>query len=210
MRQIKRAAAVASATAVVLLVTAGAVAAESDARPPLWTAVYLGAHVGVIGGSIDRTDRFGTTEMSDSALQGGLYVGANYQAGRVVYGIEGDIGWINADDVADTASYSIRGRLGYTFDRLMIFATAGLALREQSLNWISSATRQVTHVSETMSGLAIGAGVEYRMRDHVAMRGEVIHFDHGSHEFVSPSGSTRVEIESSDLVGRLGVSFLLK
>jgi outer membrane immunogenic protein len=134
--------------------------------PFSWTGFYIGGFVGGAFGSEDPVDlneygwqglagvpknaAFHTWfyEMKPSVIFGGT-VGYNYQAGNVVFGVEGEIGYIRttgsgADinspglDVVSNARLGdwyglIAGRLGYTWDRTLIYGKAGAVfVREQA------------------------------------------------------------------------------
>ena len=60
----------------------------------------------------------------DASLIGGGHAGINWQSDQWVYGVEGDIG-----AVEDSYEYvaSLRGRLGWAYDQVLLYATAGLA-----------------------------------------------------------------------------------
>jgi outer membrane immunogenic protein len=105
----------------------------------------------------DEDDFFSFKDtLSPDGLIGGAQVGYNWQVNRLVFGIEGDISFTDLDesrtvfgsgDVADlgftgltgdefafgTASTSIdflasvRGRLGFAFNRVLIYGTGGVA-----------------------------------------------------------------------------------
>jgi len=60
----------------------------------------------------------------DSSVVGGAHAGFNWQNGQWVHGVEGDIG-----AVEDTYEYvaSLRGRLGWAYEQVLLYATAGVA-----------------------------------------------------------------------------------
>src|SRR5262245_60001960 len=111
-----------------------------------WSGFYVGAQVGWqterdrysdIGfGSSLGTDTYVTT--TKGGIVGGLHAGYNYQFGSVVLGAEGDLeltllsyAWRDLSDPSVwgydqkvKAQGSLRGRLGYAFDNLLLFATA--------------------------------------------------------------------------------------
>jgi opacity protein-like surface antigen len=61
----------------------------------------------------------------NSAFLGGAHLGYNWQSGSRVFGVEGDANWAQ-DNFVDYLA-SVRLRLGYSFDRAMIYGTAGVA-----------------------------------------------------------------------------------
>jgi outer membrane immunogenic protein len=96
------------------------------------------------------SDAFQGGEVGDlnlSGVFGGPQIGYNIQAGAVVFGIEGDFEFSGIDDsdngkaenpvglVLDASSSddvdwfaTVRGRLGYAFDNLLLYGTGGLAV----------------------------------------------------------------------------------
>ncbi len=91
-----------------------------------WTGFYVGAYAGygwgsAIGGNAD-------------GFLGGLQAGYNIQvSSSVVLGVESDITFTSIDDKVGTAKFGVdylgtmRARLGYSIDRVMFYATGGLA-----------------------------------------------------------------------------------
>jgi outer membrane immunogenic protein len=80
-----------------------------------WQGLYGGIHVG----SIDA--------WWDDGFVGGVQIGRNWQSGKLVYGIEGDISLSGADGVDWLGT--LRGRLGYLLSPgILLYGTAGLGL----------------------------------------------------------------------------------
>jgi outer membrane immunogenic protein len=121
-----------------------------------------------------------------STLIFGGQVGCNYQApgSNWVFGLEGDADWHRwsrtstlvapvpfpfiANDVFDIRSRwqaSARGRIGYAWDRLMIYATGGAAFTNVTVgtNFIATGVFPATVVSDskTILGATVGGGFEY-------------------------------------------------
>ncbi len=127
-----------------------------------WTGIYVGAHVGYGWG--DDVDGF----------LGGLQIGYNWQLSpNIVFGIEADITGTDMNGTPAGFPFHIdytgtlRGRLGYAFDRTMIYGTGGLAYaRVGSLG---------IHDSDT--GYAIGAGVEWAVSNAWSMKAEYMYHD---------------------------------
>ena len=111
------------------------------AAPPQiydWTGFYLGANGG--GGWGNSSWNANATGLNLSGAQAGGTIGYNKQLGKVVFGIEGDIDWSGFDgngtsagcpggcSTSDTWLSTVRGRVGYSFDRVMPYVTGGLAV----------------------------------------------------------------------------------
>jgi outer membrane immunogenic protein len=80
-----------------------------------WSGMYGGIHVG----NVDA--------WWDDGLVGGVQLGRNWQAGAIVYGIEGDLSLSGADGVDWLGS--VRGRLGYLLSpSVLLYGTAGVGL----------------------------------------------------------------------------------
>ena len=177
-----------------------------------WSGFY-------IGGSAIYTNQFkGTGQPVDDGYselqpkgQGpkvGGYAGYNFQVNSFIIGAEADLsyGW-NRDSRSTTgtfqgydiplnfktsqsASYSLRARLGYAFNNLMLFGTIGMAstsikisgltvsrtLTNDSLNNITvSETLHFGSVRATENGYATGVGFEYGINNNWIARGEYIY-----------------------------------
>jgi outer membrane immunogenic protein len=119
-----------------------------------WTGVYVGGQIGYSWGR-DRLSEFLTAgrtplgvsfDYSPSSFVAGAHLGFNYQIGSVVLGVEGDIEGMNARggfndpplvrSAADPGGVvrvqqdwqgSVRARIGYAFDRFMVYGSAGAA-----------------------------------------------------------------------------------
>jgi len=122
-----------------------------DYLPPVWSGFYVGAHLGYA--SVDaeaKASGFGTTvgvRVEDSDAVGGLQVGYNWRAGQYVFGVEADI-----DVISDLNLGSIRGRIGFAPDNLLVYATAGLAFADGE--------------TDSTTGFVIGGGVELDLNSH--------------------------------------------
>ena len=65
-----------------------------------------------------------------SSLIGGVHLGYNWQDGSRIIGLEGDANW--GDDSFQDYLASVRLRVGYAFDQLLIYGTAGIAFSGNS------------------------------------------------------------------------------
>jgi outer membrane immunogenic protein len=174
---------------------------------------------------------FPGTDVGNDAAEGGAQIGFNYQVGQAVLGLEADIqatdlnGRFNNNAVASlspgldadlqssismkTAWYAtVRGRLGYSFGRLMPYVTGGLAI-SQVKTAISTSTSISTlgvgplsasnSVTKTLTGYAVGAGLEYALGGGWSIKGEYLHLGFGnqSYDFNAPFSETVAGINFS-------------
>lgn len=173
-----------------------------------WTGFYIGADVGYGWG---RSDGIGTNaagliptrySYDPSGVVGGGFVGYNWQFSNVVLGIEAD--W-QASDLHSSGNFantlgtlynirttvsdygSVRGRLGFAFDRWMMFGTAGWAFGswDTSYGFTGAPGPFVTTNVQSTDGWTAGAGVEYAFTQNVLGRVEYRYTDLGRATFVN-------------------------
>jgi outer membrane immunogenic protein len=159
-----------------------------------WTGFYVGAQAGYVWSETSTRMFFdGTSVNLDSAagpsgdgLIGGAHAGFNYQFGSVVVGGEGDLeaAGINGnirfvdpfndqpDDSLNVETQinfqgSIRARLGFAFDRALIYATGGVAFASVENTYTFTFDPAVPisddreNFDNTEWGWTLGAGIEY-------------------------------------------------
>jgi outer membrane immunogenic protein len=102
-----------------------------------------------------------------SGFVGGAQIGYNWQFSQIILGVEGDISSTDGEDIDWLAT--LRGRLGYAWDRVMPYATAGLAIAEVDTPFSGS--------GGTETGWTAGGGIEVAVSETISLRGEYLHFD---------------------------------
>lgn len=162
-----------------LLVASGSAVAQ-DAFD--WSGFYIGAAVG--GGGVQNDAIL--NDSVDYSYDAGLLValataGFNVQQGAFVYGIEADLGLVSLGDLssddADVSDISLgmspvatlRGRLGFAVEKLLLYGTAGLAVANLDIDdgWGIGYSADGYAV-----GGVIGAGVELAVADNISLRAE--------------------------------------
>jgi outer membrane immunogenic protein len=97
---------------------------------------------------------------NDGNFLGGGQIGYNYQIGSFVIGVETDIQWADTDQAENVAFVpfgagtfvpgsfdndlsdwfgTVRARAGVAFDRVLIYATGGLAYTDDNTGWVAGA-----------------------------------------------------------------------
>jgi outer membrane immunogenic protein len=135
----------------------------APAAPPVvsvfsWTGVYLGANLGYGWANSDVSD--------DNGFVGGGQIGYNYEFdNHLVLGVEGDIDATGMEFGGNDVDYlfSGRARLGYAFDRWMLYGTGGVAHAKAG------------DFNDT--GWVAGAGIEWAATDHIVPGIEYLHYD---------------------------------
>lgn len=148
-----------------------------------WTGFYIGLNGGGAWGS-SRWSGLGNHFDVSGGLVGGT-IGYNWQFGTWVVGLEGDIDWANIKgstpcggvtcETKNEFLSTIRGRVGYTFDRWMPYATGGVAIGNIKATMPGFAT-----VDNTNAGWTVGAGVEYAFAPNWSAKVEYLYVDLGS------------------------------
>jgi outer membrane immunogenic protein len=173
-----------------------------------WTGLYVGGQIGYAWGQdpvtwsgISNDDELaaGTFSHTPQGVIGGAHVGYNLQYNQwLVLGIEGTVdgtslrhtavvpvndffgetpGSLTATSRADVQG-SVRGRIGITFDRVLIYGTGGVAFTGFNTT-ITDTTGFFTGVpgtsatfSNTRAGWTAGGGIEYAVTDNWWVRAE--------------------------------------
>jgi outer membrane immunogenic protein len=154
--------------------------------PYLWTGFYAGVNVGLGSDVTDSIIYGGATfpVTPRGGLLGGAQVGYNYRLGDYgVIGVEADF---SAVDVGTDGAFlgdpfssrltsfgTVRGRIGYTFDRYMPYLTAGLAWGNSDINYGTFST------TASSAGWAAGAGLEFAFTDNWSAKAEYLRIDLG-------------------------------
>ncbi|WP_245195472.1 outer membrane protein [Aureimonas populi] len=166
---------------------------EQDAAPSVslpalytWTGPYAG---GFVGYNFSNFDQSGGADFDGEGFVGGVYAGYNLQTDQLVYGLEADIGGSDVDAGGfnnaaglpvgsdGNAFGSLRARLGWAYDSILLFATGGLAVSGNELS-LAGADDQNTHF-----GYTVGAGVEAAVTDNLSSRLEYRYSDFESKDY---------------------------
>ena len=103
---------------------------------------------------------------------------------------------------------SIRGRVGYAWDRLLIFGTAGWAFLniDENIQKGQNAGEQVVYEGKTPSGYTLGAGLEYAFTNNLIGRAEYVYANFGSESMYNADGNLAV-FENELHIVRAGLSY---
>jgi outer membrane immunogenic protein len=150
-----------------------------------WTGFYVGINGGG-GWGTSTWDSTGGFDVSGGMIGG--TVGYNWQTGPWVLGVEGDLDWASVKgstaalgcvtancSTENTWLGTVRGRVGYAFDRFMPYITGGVAFGGVDAN-----QAPFTGGSSTQVGWAAGAGVEFAVVNNITAKVEYLHYDLGN------------------------------
>lgn len=171
---------------------------------------YLGANAGYAVGevSVGDTDGYNSGDgwsYDAEAAHAGVQLGYNWQTGRFLVGVEGDLGYMNYlgldDDGADPSSLggdtrssinggfygALTGRLGVVSGATLFYAKGGLAFLNAEVNVddgcadapCGPATLEVNR-EDTLTGWTVGGGIEHAISSKWSVKAEYLYYDFGT------------------------------
>jgi len=185
------------------------------ALPPAftWTGFYFGGYgAGVLAGDFRVVDPFFPASVAQSAggYSAGGTVGANYQftpGSGIVVGIEGDVGYsdihnrvgvdvpgfggVQLVSKTDGLAATARGRVGYAFDRVMVYATGGYAYTDVKFavaGYDAGGLAFPVFVGAAKGGLdgyTLGGGIEAAVLGNMSVKAEYLYSDYDAKAFRS-------------------------
>lgn len=174
-----------------------------------WTGFYLGGTIGGMFGSDQYANPFFSSTRYDVAgVIGGLTAGHNWQAGNIVFGIEGDYSWSGAkgkdfsgcNPTPCTEKWpwlgTVRARVGYAFDRFLPYLTGGAAFsRIEQAGALAQGEKNA-------NGWTIGGGLEVVLVNNWSVKAEYLYVDVGN-PYVFPTQ----RFNPNEHVARIGVNY---
>lgn len=206
-----------------------------------WTGFYVGLNAGGFWSNVDQSlavttpgdffsagcfpaggltcfintpdvSRAGLGSNDGSGFIGGFQVGANWQMGAWVFGIEADLqsfsssqtsgrsvaplsgtfGLVSASNTVSTDWLAtIRGRIGFlAAPTWLIYATGGVAFANVDTSWTFAETRfgntAAANFSNTETGWTVGAGVEVKFAGNWSVGAEYLYVDFEDMNRASP------------------------
>jgi outer membrane immunogenic protein len=203
-----------------------------------WTGFYVGLNAG--GKFLNKNDEsitaapnaFTLSGGDDSSWIAGGQVGYNWQApgSPWVFGVEGDI---DAQDFSRTRvlgvgippnflagdaftfeskwQASLRGRIGYAIDRVLLYATGGVAFTQAKVGSNLVGIGSVTD-DQTVVGGTVGGGVEWAVWNNISLGVEGRFNFYGDQNFnvgtvAGVPITDRVNLDSAEVTGRINFRF---
>ncbi|MGO9547192.1 MAG: outer membrane protein [Rhodomicrobium sp.] len=203
--------------------------------PPSWQGFYIGGYAGWAWTDVNPgsnvvllgSENLPLGTLSNGNIFGGADLGYNVQAGNFVYGIEVDLGGLDASasgTFTDPANNKrilyassgggfygdITGRAGVTLGNTLIYAKGGFAFFTGSSH-LSDPYDGLSQNSGTFTGWTIGGGVEYRFTPNLTLKAEYQYFDFDNNNFSCCLAATTGRIDDNITANTLkvGVNYLL-
>ncbi|MCK5932177.1 MAG: porin family protein [Fulvimarina manganoxydans] len=175
-----------------------------------WSGLYIGGQGGAAFGRdsadilFDPTPMSATTvygsDNSKAGFSGGARIGYDYQIGDVVFGALTDISLMTGSTdqrfsvggvdftTKDRIAYlgTVRGRIGYAFDDLLVYGTGGFAYagRSQSTSVSGPFGGSFSESRDKFdTGYTVGGGIEYLIDPHVSLGLEYLYTDLGKSDW---------------------------
>ena len=198
-----------------------------------WSGLYAGLHIGLGSGvmipgpgdlqagaspqaGLGLAD--GERGYEPSGMLAGGQIGAMFQTGMFVLGVQGDVSWSNmTGDFIDNfgASYpddtmnvlwlaNVTGRAGVAFDNVLVYALAGLAMAGAEEVYEGETSSAVT-----FSGYTIGIGGAVQLDDAWSLFAEATYSDFGEEtfEFTNPIDTITSDLAVATVKVGLNYSF---
>ena len=170
-----------------------------------WSGVYVGGKLGGAFSNLNWTQDLNSftalsgvapntpVEFSPNGIAGGFLGGANLQLGQWIFGGEVSFSgtglsqsvrspFFPATDTFSTTLdwlLTVEGRIGYSWDRVMVFGEGGLAATDATLKVTSTHPSHggTASVTEFAKGWTIGGGIEYAAWNSVILGIEYDYMD---------------------------------
>lgn len=200
------------------------VAAAAPVPSFTWSGPYVGLQAGYSWFDADNRLNGLSPDTSPDGFLVGAFAGYNYQFDNspIVIGVETDINYSDADAKRRTSGFTglsdtrlrtrgdfngaVRGRIGYAFDRFLVYGAGGLAYSDREVKARAADAGGASGSDDTIAvGWTVGGGVEAAISDNVTARVEYRYSDYGTDSF-SVAGS-RMKSDLTENRVMLGVGY---
>ena len=178
-----------------------------------WNGLYAGGTVGYGFGSFTETSVYSTA----NGINLGATLGYNYQSGNLVVGAESDLSYTNFQSKKSIASvsakasasplFTLRGRLGMTVDRALIYATAGYAGTDVKTQLVDTGAPALFDDSHWHHGFVLGGGIEYAITRQFSAKAEYLYATFDKHNDFSGADATHVALHQNIIRAGLNYHF---
>ncbi len=145
---------------------------------------------------------------------GGGQAGYNFQRSSVVFGLESDFqgGYLGASSSHFSSKEdvdwfgTVRGRLGYSFGRTLVYGTGGFAYGDVRQTAFDGGTTLSNNA--TQMGWVAGGGVEYKISRGWSLKGEYQYIDFGDEKLKNAGNSVSTNsLATTFQTVRLGLNY---
>jgi outer membrane immunogenic protein len=203
-----------------------------------WRGLYGGAHVGGAWGSTNASDTGSANTLDDywsaapSGVVAGIQLGYNWRNGPVLYGVEGDLGYLGLAGSATTTYVpfgydrstqtdsdfylTLRGRLGVIYDQWVFYATGGYIGADTTVSIVEACDDIICGGSFAVSGSnssfrngwTLGGGLEGAVGGPWTFKAEYLYYDLGSETITTTgTGATTWNVDTDGSLVRAGLNY---
>jgi outer membrane immunogenic protein len=177
-----------------------------------WTGFYLGINGGGAWGNSDWNG-LGVSNSPGGGMFG-VTAGYNWQAmgSPWVFGLEGDVDWTNVKDSTVCGAFTcetknnwfgtVRGRVGYSWDRFLPYFTGGIAFGDVKANRPGFAGS-----SDTNAGWTVGVGIEGVIAGNWTAKLEYLYADIGDTTCSAAACGTATNVDLQMNIVRAGLNY---
>lgn len=196
---------------------------------PAWAGFYLGIAGGYGWGTTGHTNEVtGIGSGTSNSFNGGIFgvtSGYNWQWGSIVAGLESDFSWSGIKDTfndngtgfctgAVTCVTNLkwlgtdRARLGYAWDRWLVYATGGLAYGRVEATCCAVIAGLTTDENKWRWGYTVGGGIEMMLMPNWSAKAEYLYVNLGdktNYRVIGSNDGESVLVRSS--IVRVGLNY---
>ncbi len=214
-----------------------AAAPADDAVAPTVPVDWSGAYIGLQGGlgiadssGLPGHDTAGPTSSYSYNIEDillGVYAGINFQSDSFVFGVEADVEYSGLEERVTTIPLpppfigvprdvitdiewlgSVRGRLGYAMDNVLIYGTGGVAFGDVQMSIGFPGGGLIFHTyTETRVGWTVGGGAEIAFTENLTGRAEYRYIDLGHDQDRLPAFSSLLDNDLQIHAVQIGLSW---
>jgi opacity protein-like surface antigen len=199
---------------------------------PSWQGFYIGGFAGWAWTSVEAANNaillgssgsVSLNSLTASSIFGGAQLGYNVQAGNFVYGVEIDLGGLDAGTSgtfidpknsnrilyvsSGTGFYGdVTGRAGLILGNALIYAKGGFAFFTGDIH-VADPHDSISQNSGTFTGWTVGGGVEYMLTPNWTVKAEYQYFDFDNNNFSCCIGSSNGRLDNNLTANTVKVGF---
>jgi len=185
--------------------------------PFSWSGFYVGLNGGYGWGTAKLSNAIASQSFDTTGGLVGGTIGYNLQTGNWVWGIEGDIdaSWIKGDTtsgplcaggvgctVKNSWLATVRGRIGYAFDRWLPYFTGGGAFGD-----VKTTVPIGLSTTSTQAGWTLGGGLEWAFIGNWSAKAEYLYVDLGDADCAVATCGIDTKVNMKENLFRLGVNY---
>jgi outer membrane immunogenic protein len=182
--------------------------ADYAAPASSWGGFYGGVTSGYAWDKVKLDDGNDSGSTTFNGARFGGFAGYNAEiAPSIILGAEGELAYNWGDKTVDDAKIeagvngSARARVGYAFDKALVYAAGGYAVTKGKLSVPGYSD------SDTFHGWTVGVGVDYAVTDNIFARAEYRYNDFGKNTYTDGADSYSLKVREHQVNVGVGYKF---